>query len=142
MAKLIQRLQDAAKSGAYRASRADPIEEALRGSKLSLARIALHDVTDKAALLRRIGLRLGFPSWFGENWDALEDCLTDLSWREGDGHVLVLEQFHFLPLDELGVLIDVLSSAAQFWAGRGKPFFAVFVDPERKLALASLYQEA
>ena len=142
MAKLIQRLQDAAKSGVYRASRPDAIEDALRGSELSLARIALQDVSGKSALLRRIAAKLGFPGWFGENWDALEDCLTDLSWREGEGHVLVLEGFQFLPADELGVLIDVMSSAAEFWAGRGKPFFAVLVDPDRALALASLYQEA
>jgi len=141
MAKLIQRLQDAAKSGAYRASRVDAIEDALRGSKLSLARIALQDVTDKAALLRRIAARLDFPAWFGENWDALEDCLTDLSWRESDGNVLVVEGFQFLPAGDRGVLIDVMISAAQFWASRGKPFFAVFIDPERALALADLYQE-
>ncbi|HEY7237651.1 MAG TPA: barstar family protein [Burkholderiales bacterium] len=142
MAKLIQRLQDAGKSGAYRASRVDAIEDALRGSRLSLARIGLRGVTEKPALLRRIAATLGFPAWFGDNWDALEDCLTDLSWREGDGHVLVLEQFQSLPADELGVLIDVMITAAQFWAGRGKPFFAVFIDPERRLALASLHQES
>ena len=50
--------------------------------------------------------------------------------------------FQFLPAEDLGVLIDVMLSAAEFWAGRGKPFFAVFIDPERALALASLYQEA
>ncbi|HWI97508.1 MAG TPA: barstar family protein [Burkholderiales bacterium] len=141
MAKLLQRLQDAAKSGVYRASRVDAIEDALRGSRLSLERIALHDVTDKTALLRRIGARLGFPAWFGENWDALEDCLTDLSWREGDGNVLAVEGFQLLSAEDLGVLIDVMISAAEFWAGRGKPFFAVFIDPERTLALAGLYQE-
>jgi len=141
MAKLLQRLQDAAKSGVYRASRTDAIEDALRGSKLSLARIALQDVTDKVALLRRIAARLAFPAWFGENWDALEDCLTDLSWRESDGNVLVVEGFQSLPAEDRGVLIDVLTSAAEFWAGRGKPFFAVFIDPERTLALAGLYQE-
>jgi len=27
----------------------------------------------------------------------------------------------------------VLCSAAQYWAERGKPFFAVFIDPEKKL---------
>ena len=142
MAKLIQRLQDVGKSGVYRASRVDAIEDALRGSRLSLARIGLRGVTEKPALLRRIAATLGFPAWFGENCDALEDCLTDLSWREGDGHVLVLEQFQSLPADELGALIDVMISAAQFWTGRGKPFFAVFIDPERRLALASLHQES
>src|ERR671923_912813 len=111
MAKLIQRLQDAAKSGVYRASRVDAIEEALRGSKLSFARIALQDVTEAAALMRRIAARLGFPDWFGENWDALEDCLTDLSWRESEGQVLAFEGFHSLPGEELGTLIEVLISA-------------------------------
>ena len=142
MAKLLQRLQDAAKSGVYRASRVEAIEDALRGSRLSFARIALQDVTDKAALLHRIAARLGLPAWFGGNWDALEDCLTDLSWREGDGNVLAVEGFQLLSAEDLGVLIDVMISAAEFWAGRGKPFFAVFIDPERTLALASLYQEA
>jgi len=141
MAKLLQRLQDAAKSGVYRASRVEAIEDALRGSRLSFARIALQDVTDKAALLHRIAARLGLPAWFGGNWDALEDCLTDLSWREGEGNILVVEGFQFLAAEDLGVLTDVMISAAKFWAGRGKPFFAVFIDPERTLALASLYQE-
>jgi hypothetical protein len=72
MAKLLQRLGDAAKSGVYRASRLDAIEDALRGSRLGFARIGLQDVTEKSALLRRIAATLGFPGWFGENWDALE----------------------------------------------------------------------
>ena len=142
MAKLLQRLSDAAKSGVYRASRVDAIEDALRGSRLGFARIALEDVTQKSALLRRIAAALGFPAWFGENWDALEDCLTDLSWREGEGHVLAFEGFQFLPGEELGELIEVMMSAAQFWAGRGAPFFAVFIDPDRSLMLADLYQRA
>jgi hypothetical protein len=142
MAKLIQRLRDAAKSGVYRASRVDSIADAVRGSELSFATVSLKDVTEKIPLLRRIAAALGFPRWFGENWDALEDCLTDLSWREARGQVLAIEGFQFLPADELGVLIDVMISAAEFWAGRGKPFFAVFIDPERALMLADLYQEA
>jgi len=40
------------------------------------------------------------------------------------------------------MLIDVLSSAAQFWAGQGRPFFAVFLDPQRRLKLKDLFREA
>ena len=141
MSKLLQRLQDPARSGVYRATRADAIADAVRGSKLSLARISLQGIAEKPALLRSIGSALGFPDWYGENWDALEDCLTDLSWRQGQGHVLVFEGFQFLPADDVGVLIDVLASAAEFWAGQGKPFFAVFFDPERVVMLADLFRE-
>ena len=141
MGKLIQRLQDAAKSGVYRASRSDVIADAVRGSKLSFARILLNDVRGKEALMARIAGTLAFPSWFGANWDALEDCLTDLSWHEGQGHVLVFEGFQFLPADELGVLLDVLITAAEFWPQRGKPFFAIFIDPDRVLQLANLFDD-
>jgi hypothetical protein len=142
MGQLIKRLQDAAKSGVYRSSRIDPIVDALRGSTLSFVRIGLHGVSEKTALLGRIAEVLAFPDWFGANWDALEDCLTDLSWREAEGHILGFEDLQFLPPDDVGVLIDVLRAAAEFWTERGKPFFAVFIDPEHTLALPSLFDEA
>jgi len=128
MGKLIDRLKDPTRSGVYRAVRADEVLDAVRGSGLDIARIALHGVRDKPALLEAVARVLEFPGWFGGNWDALEDCLTDLGWREAAGHVLVFEGTQGLPRDDFGVLIDVLSSAAEYWAGRGRPFFAVIVD--------------
>ncbi|MFK0216378.1 barstar family protein [Streptomyces sp. NPDC090298] len=38
----------------------------------------LTGVTDKAALMDRCADALALPDWFGRNWDALADCLTDL----------------------------------------------------------------
>ncbi|MGA4945160.1 barstar family protein [Streptomyces cinereoruber] len=38
----------------------------------------LTGVADKAALMERCAEALGLPDWFGRNWDALADCLTDL----------------------------------------------------------------
>lgn len=139
MSKLLQRLQDPARSGVYRAGRVDEIAEAVKGSELGLVKIL---VQEKPALLRAIAKALDFPVWFGDNWDALEDCLTDLSWRHAAGHVLVLDGIGSLPLDERGTLIDVLASAAQFWAQQGKPFFAVFIDPARALELPELFRGA
>ena len=70
---------------------------------------------DKAQLLKNHrASALGFPDWFGHNWDALEDCLTDLSWREAPAHVLLIEDPK--PGDDLGVLIDILRSSAESWA--------------------------
>lgn len=140
MGKLTQRLNDATRSGVYRAPGTAEIEDAVRGTRLDLARVGLRGAEDKEALLERLAGALGFPDWFGGNWDALEDCLQDLAWRAGDGHVLVFEGQGEVAPDDLGVLIDVLGTSAAFWAERGRPFFAVFVDPERVLALPELYR--
>ncbi len=133
MSKLLQRLNDAAKSGVYRTSRSDEILEATQGSELKVARIGLAGATGKVALLARIARALAFPHWFGGNWDALEDCLTDLSWSDAGGYILLFEGAADLPADEHGILIDILASAAASWAERRRPFFAVFLDGNPKL---------
>ena len=70
---------------------------------------------------------------------GLEDSLGDLSWRKGEGTVLVFSGY---PREDRERLIDVLRSSAEYWAGRRKPFFAVFVDPARELPLPDLYRDA
>ena len=139
MSKLLQRLEDPSRSGVYRTSRADVVADAVRGSRLNFARVPLDGIHTKEDLLDRIALAISFPEWFGRNWDALEDCLTDLSWCPAQGHVFVFDSV--TPDDAVGVLIDVLASSAEFWAARHRSFFGVFVDPDRSLALADLYRE-
>ena len=133
MSKLLERLQDPVRSGVYRVTRSAAIDEVVRDA----AQIDLKG----GDALRAIAQALRFPDWFGGNWDALEDCLGDLSWRPGNGHVLVFRNWQELTSDDLGVLIDVLRSSAEFWQGRGKPFFAVLVDPQARLALPPLHRE-
>ena len=133
MGKLRDRLRDPSRAGVYRVTGPNEVVDAAQGSALALARVDLRQPVFDA-----FARALAFPDWFGRNWDALEDCLTDLSWRDAAGYVLLLEG---AGADE-GVLVDVLRSAAQFWAGQGRPFFAVFVDPSRRLALDDLYRGA
>ena len=132
MSKLLERLMDPARSGVYRTTRADEILDALAGSSLVVARVDL-----RQPIFDAFAQALAFPAWFGHNWDALEDCLTDLSWREAPGHVLILEGG-----DASGMLLDVLGSAAEFWQAQGKPFFAVFLDPHKRHKLKALFREA
>ena len=136
MGKLLQRLTDPAKSGVYRAPRAGDVVDAAGGSALRVTHVGLAGAGAKSALMERFARALEFPRWFGGNWDALEDCLSDLSWLEAGGsagHVLLIEGAGTLPLDERGILVDVLAAAAASWAERGKPFFAVFVGAEAPL---------
>lgn len=45
-------------------------------------------VDSKDELLRLISRTLRFPGYFGFNWDALDECLGDLSWLEQDNVVI------------------------------------------------------
>lgn len=94
------------------------------------ARIDLEGCADKAALLARIAGELRFPDWFGHNWDALADCLTDLSWRSAPGHVVLLEhagEFREQHREDFETALTILREAAEWWAGQQVAFWA-FVD--------------
>ncbi len=59
---------------------------------------------------------LQFPHYFGENWDALHDCLSDLRWLGSEAVVLCLadaDQLLARAPAELKNLVDVLQSAAK-----------------------------
>ena len=93
-------------------------------------RVNLAGCSGTDAILARLAEQLCFPAWFGQNWDALTDCLTDFSWAEADGYVLILEQlagFRADDNDNFDTLIEILSDASASWGGLGIPFWAFLV---------------
>jgi RNAse (barnase) inhibitor barstar len=92
-------------------------------------RVDLSRCSDKEGLLAEIARALQFPDWFGSNWDALFDCLTDLSWRPAQGYVLIFERAAELRASEPEVFdtaLAIFEDAAAAWARRGVPM-RVFV---------------
>jgi len=86
----------------------------------------LKDISGKADFLNATAKVLHFPSYFGSNWDALNDCLTDLSWLDAEGYVLLfqnLENFRHNAPEELAVARSILQDAAAYWKQRGVCFF-------------------
>ena len=100
---------------------------------LRVVDVDLADCRDKGDLLDRTSKALAFPAWFGGNWDAWFDCLTDLSWQPpAAGYVLLLR--HALGLQQaapeaLDTALAILEDAARVWATRGVTLRA-FVDLE------------
>lgn len=45
------------------------------------------------------GAALQFPYYFGENWDAFDECISDLSWLPSANTVVVLDSAHQLLTD-------------------------------------------
>ncbi|MDV7401916.1 barstar family protein, partial [Arthrospira platensis SPKY1] len=88
-------------------------------------RIDLCGCEDKPTLLTRIASALQFPDWFGHNWDALSDCLTDLSWLPAPGYRIVLdasEALHAADPETLATALEILDEASAWWADEGISF--------------------
>lgn len=87
-------------------------------------------LTDKHRLLAALGHALDFPDYYGENWDALEECLGDLSWRTGPVS-MVIHHAGAIPAELLEHLLDVFAQAARDWAGRERVFSLFLTGLER-----------
>lgn len=140
MSKLALRLGDAARSGVYWAAGDEEILDAARGTAIDVVRVDLRAAKDKASLLAALAGALSFPDWFGGNWDALEECLGDLSWRRGSAHVLLIEGGAKLPKADANALRGILRDCAEGWAKRGRPFFAVYAGGRNAAALPELFR--
>ena len=73
-------------------------------------------ITDKDNLLLALYEALNFPDYFGMNWDALDECMGDLSWLPA-GHVHLTH--HDVPLidkkRELHIYLSCLDDAIRKW---------------------------
>lgn len=66
---------------------------------------------DKEAFLDAVAEALAFPDWFGHNFDALADCLSDVAGPEGAGTVLLWDGWGTLAREDrraFDVALDVL----------------------------------
>lgn len=72
----------------------------------------------KAGLLGEFARVLDFPSYFGKNWDAFEDCLTDLQWLPAPGYLfIVTDAEQVLPDhdEEYEIFIQILEESGKVW---------------------------
>lgn len=81
-------------------------------------------ITSKDVLLDRLADALNFPDYFGRNWDALWECICDLSWLP-PGNVILCHQD--LPLTKdvslLCTYLSILRNAVLNWETRGSSLF-------------------
>lgn len=98
-----------------------------------------------AGLLTECARALDFPDYFGHNWDALEECLTDLEWLPAKGYILLITDAGcVLPDDEeeYETFLEILRDAGETWgtgqagigARRATPFHVLFAVSEREKA--------
>jgi len=83
----------------------------------------------KETLHNEIGAALQLPGYYGENWNALDECLHDLSWLPAERYLLVINCVEKLLHEDdqsLVLFLDVLSEASRIWSERGVLFEVIF----------------
>ena len=72
-------------------------------------------LSGKASSLKEVAAALNFPSYFGYNWDALDECLGDVgTWLRRDAVLVVADRADSLMTSEhLLMLVDVLCSGSE-----------------------------
>lgn len=85
---------------------------------LDYTSINLKQILDKSSFLKTVAAALKFPSYFGMNWDALNDCLTDLSWKKAAGFVIIFVNSKSVSENmaaDFKTIKSILEASAEYW---------------------------
>ncbi len=120
-------IQDtSAQTGIFRLDRKDlpALQAAARELGQAFYLVDLSHARNVPGFIKAMRRDLQFPEWFGGNLDALNDCLTDFSWRPASGYVIALSGSEMLRATptSLATLNEVLSCAVEEWERRDVPF--------------------
>ena len=104
------------------------LEKAAKSAHYAYFHIEGQRLDKKEQFLNHAALAMHFPDYFGDNWDAFEDCLTDLSWIDAEQYLIVLDHtdvFAEHAPQHFDTLLEILKEAAEYWRGQGKPLIAL-----------------
>jgi len=113
------------------------------GAMAALVAEVPRGIKSKQALLHELHRRLKFPDYFGFNWDALLDCIRDLSWLP-PGQVFLVHRD--IPLEDdilnqktyLTILKNCVEKRGEIAGGMQFRDLVVVFPPETKEEITAL----
>ena len=78
-----------------------------------------HKCANLRDLHNEVAAALQFPGYYGENWDAMNECLNDLEWLPGSWYLLHLcrpEAVLADDDDDFRIFMSILLNASRTWA--------------------------
>jgi len=137
--KLSDILSEYQMSGVFRledAASIKELEELAKQFSYSFFHLDGTNIDDKERFLNHAAAALRFPNYFGANWDAFEDCLTDMSWHETHGFVILYDHFETFAEhspDQFKRALEILRDSANFWRDRRRPLFVLLRGDGRQV---------
>lgn len=127
---LSELLNGAVPAGVYRwpvpgSTRRSDVDDAAAKADWGLYWLAGQEVTDKQEFLQLCADTFALPDWFGYDWDALYDCLTDLTWENPSaGHLVVYAGWQALAQEEpesFAAVLEIFKQAVVLWQDSPTP---------------------
>jgi Barstar (barnase inhibitor) len=89
-------------------------------------------MSETAGLMAEFARVLRFPAYFGKNWDALSDCLTDLSWFDDTRSHFVVAIDHW-DYCASPILQEILQETVTLWADSETPLYVLLRSDRRDI---------
>ena len=104
------------------------------------------NISRKEQLLNHVATALHFPGDFGHNWDALEECLTDLEWVDAEGYVIYYDHIDSLLTahpDQFETFVEIVRDAVASWKEDGEAMVVLLsgAKPPKGVAKLSAKEE-
>jgi RNAse (barnase) inhibitor barstar len=129
MESLLTALPNSKRAGVFRSAiRTAEIVAAATTAGLQVYKIDLAKAHGKSGLFDAFAKALKFPAHSGKNWDAFNDCLSDLSWLDGKGWVLILTNcrpFATRHEADFDMAIEIFGGVVASWQEEGRPFWVI-----------------
>ena len=72
----------------------------------------------RGSLFKEWASQLQFPDYFGNNWNAFDECINDLSWLRGKKYIIVITNFEKVLVQDaadLPIFLTILKEAVAAW---------------------------
>jgi RNAse (barnase) inhibitor barstar len=142
----IQSLLENARGGVWflpRPLEAKSLQAAAKRAGYAFFHLDGKNIERKEQLLNHVATVLQFPNHFGSNWDALEECLTDLEWVDGDGYLIYFDHIDGLLAahpDQFATFVEIVRDAVESWKEDGEAMVVLLSGAKAPKGVSKLRQ--
>ncbi|MFM6908074.1 MAG: barstar family protein, partial [Dolichospermum sp.] len=82
-------------------------------------------INNKQTFLTQAAEAMEFPTYFGHNWDAFDECITDLTWCPAQRYVILYDHADIFAQAEptqYQIALDIFNSAKEYWEANNISF--------------------
>lgn len=117
------------------------VQAAAKKAGFAFFHIEGKSIARKEQLLNHAATAMHFPDYHGGNWDAFEECVTDMSWVEAEGCVLYYD--HIDPLqaahpEQVETFVEIMKDAVRELKADGRTMVTLLSGNKAPKGVAKL----